>query len=598
MPNGQIKLQFLLPFLFLAVIFSFVFGVYTNNLVDAQQEVIYPGDSGYIAPSPRSDCEGRSCDCGSSADCNADCSSCWCTPPCSGTGECDSGSDCDSGDCGAGCRGTGTCSDHKCHWNCDCGTSGDDDDDDDDDDPCAVSIPTGLSLQTPTNGSTVIQDINFSWGLTSWGQDCDDPADNNSFELCLGEGTTYDGILCPSLGGGGCYIYGVADSSLAEDCTYPYTDLDPATEYHWYVKANNGAAFSSSSIYSFTTGGSITGHVWKNDTATDCADAQSGREDTDSWEISCYGGSIGAYPGLAAQKSGNVFTCQDSDNQTSLAFGSYTLLATPPDGWSVMAYCPSNSVTLDSQEETLDIYLRSYLSDWWQVVGGDVWAAAGSINSQVPSGADNPYLLLDGSGVDHGVLAASGGIDPGDGTIAQDGDNWAAKGVGVWSDKTYNYSYWLYQLSGELSDWQGTLSEGLWKTTGDITLNGQTVSGKVFLLTDGQVNITGNIIVSSGASLVVVAQGNITIDPAVTQLQGYYISNGIISTGHDDAGDAALVVEGGLIGLEDVNLERDFQGSQNNTTPAEVFTFRPDILVNLPEEIKIKDIKSWKEVAP
>jgi len=131
--------------------------------------------------------------------------------------------------------------------------------------------------------------------------------------------------------------------------------------------------------------------------------------------------------------------------------------------------------------------------------------------------------------------------------------------------------------------------------TGNLTIDvgGLDVgANKVLLLVDGNVTINGPITWSdsAGGFMAILAQGNITIDPAVGQtgsanvidirspavpadLKGIYYAQGVVSTGHGVGEDKLLKVEGTVVGMGGVNLERVNKG----VNPVEFFQFRPDL---------------------
>ncbi|MBI2326323.1 hypothetical protein HYU91_02960, partial [Candidatus Collierbacteria bacterium] len=47
-----------------------------------------------------------------------------------------------------------------------------------------------------------------------------------------------------------------------------------------------------------------------------------------------------------------------------------------------------------------------------------------------------------------------------------------------------------------------------------------------------------------------------------------------------------FVGNGSFVGWNSISLSRD-QGGANNTIPAEKFTFRPDLLINAPESMRM-----------
>jgi hypothetical protein len=57
-----------------------------------------------------------------------------------------------------------------------------------------------------------------------------------------------------------------------------------------------------------------------------------------------------------------------------------------------------------------------------------------------------------------------------------------------------------------------------------------------------------------------------------------------------------LVLSGNLYGLLGFDLHRNLK-ADNDTTPAELFIFRPDFIVNMPE-VLFSASYSWQEIVP
>ena len=106
--------------------------------------------------------------------------------------------------------------------------------------------------------------------------------------------------------------------------------------------------------------------------------------------------------------------------------------------------------------------------------------------------------------------------------------------------------------------------------------------------------ISANINVDPGGFLAIISSGNITIGNTVTNVEGVYVADGIIDSG---TGTSQLTGEGIFTGWEGISLNRDFNTIQNNTTPAERFIYRPDLVRNAYHYL-LKPKVSWQEVAP
>jgi len=165
-----------------------------------------------------------------------------------------------------------------------------------------------------------------------------------------------------------------------------------------------------------------------------------------------------------------------------------------------------------------------------------------------------------------------------------------------------DYHFYHRQLEREIEDWDGSPEEGVWETTTttDLVIGGAGWGGltdKVVLLHDGNVLVDGEITVASGGSLVVIASGKISISSDIEEVHGIYIAESI-ETGN---GYEKLDFEGSLIGWGSVSLQRDLDsdpgGRQNYNTPAEIITYRPDIVINAHSSLKQPSYR-WEEVSP
>ncbi|MBI4035093.1 MAG: hypothetical protein HY381_01695 [Candidatus Chisholmbacteria bacterium] len=72
------------------------------------------------------------------------------------------------------------------------------------------------------------------------------------------------------------------------------------------------------------------------------------------------------------------------------------------------------------------------------------------------------------------------------------------------------------------------------------------------------------------------------------------MADGVIDTG---SATTKLILGGTWVGWQGVNLKRDFKTDRNETEPAEVFRYRPDLIANVPLYMKRASLV-WEEVAP
>jgi len=256
---------------------------------------------------------------------------------------------------------------------------------------------------------------------------------------------------------------------------------------------------------------------------------------------------------------------------------------------------------------------------WWQSELGDVWANAGDIFSDVPTG---DYLSLEVAGpgalVSNGVLiSATGNVDAGDGSIGQD-KNWLAQNTGSFQNGSYlpNYDYWYAKLVDEIDVPSAGTSINInsaavanpnevtvYHQDGNIIdLSGSLAADKrVVVLATGDIMVDNQITVAQGGFLLVVAGVNIDIEYCPTSndhMDGVYIATNDLSINTNCA--YQLEIQGTVAGLNNVNLNRDFTDAErgkNNNTAILKFSHRPDFIYYAPKEIKVKNL-NWQEANP
>jgi hypothetical protein len=136
-------------------------------------------------------------------------------------------------------------------------------------------------------------------------------------------------------------------------------------------------------------------------------------------------------------------------------------------------------------------------------------------------------------------------------------------------------------------------------------------TSSVVVFVKDNLTISGNVTVDDGGYVAFIVDGNISIEPSVSLVEGVYISDGTIAvqsnkTDPTDLGtDVQFVGEGIFVGWAGVGLKRDLgedtdgggpdQG--NNDMPAEKFVYRPDLVLNAPEEFLSTQVR-MEERAP
>lgn len=127
-------------------------------------------------------------------------------------------------------------------------------------------------------------------------------------------------------------------------------------------------------------------------------------------------------------------------------------------------------------------------------------------------------------------------------------------------------------------------------------------TGTAVVFIDGSLSITGNITGTSNMGLVLVAGGDISIMPAVTQINAVLISAGHIYTGGSGCSYTSpvtasqLIVNGSLISLSSSNnIEFCRTLGNGNTSPAELINNEPKYLVIL-RNLYADTLQKWSEI--
>lgn len=268
------------------------------------------------------------------------------------------------------------------------------------------------------------------------------------------------------------------------------------------------------------------------------------------------------------------------------------------------------------------------MGPWWQVKDGDV-STNGDLNSLVPVTATIPYFDDIGIGGYPGIPAYRGNTSLTGATVSAKG--WLAASATT-STKIYNSSFFLNSIpadtiEGALIQLPGSSVDGSFFENGgttsygyywyeydpalngglDLTINTQANLGsrKVILIVKGaNVYLKGNIKLTKGSGFfLLVAAGNIIVDPivgggATANLEGIYVSDGQFKTGTTGTKtDSKLWIRGTVAAYGGMSLQRNPGGLTNETTPAELFEFAPDLALLFPAKLSAHSV-SWQEVAP
>lgn len=465
---------------------------------------------------------------------------------------------------------------------------------------CTTSRPDAPSLSSPTNGSTINSlTATLIWnGISSWGTGC--PSNSDTYRVIV-EANNPDPTA--------------QQGSVERGTTTVDYIGSPGTLYYWKIRSDNGSRNRDSAIWSFFTSTSIQGVVYYDSNNT-CSTSNP----------SNLGGSsvservTGLSSSVAADGTYSI-------SDIPVAVGAYILdlnydtanyvcsTGTGPGGGGCGAGCPTKtSVTASSTGN--DFYLTTKKASWWQTSGAGVYAgslAGGTtIQSLIPDtiSASSRYLVLgDCSDCDAAVVRGSGSVALGDGSVSSAGYTVES----LYRGRVLGFTFWKGQMGVGVSPVDDFISSTIEKPIADsrdffyqdtsaiISNSWDVVAGESYVVfVDGDLDVEANVTVENGGFLAFIVSGDVTVNPVVTQLQGIYIIDGNFITESqyvaDLDDDVQLSVEGTIIAWGSVTLQRDL-GIGNINDPGELFTYRPDFIINMPEKMK-NFILRWREVAP
>ncbi len=116
------------------------------------------------------------------------------------------------------------------------------------------------------------------------------------------------------------------------------------------------------------------------------------------------------------------------------------------------------------------------------------------------------------------------------------------------------------------------------------------------IFVNGDLRIASNITVANGGFLAFIVNGSVRVSPAVTDVAGLYVIDSTLITESNGGTDVAANFQGSVVAWGGVNLGRDLVAGNLNQA-GEKFTYRADLLNNMPDSMKVFALK-WEEVVP
>lgn len=258
---------------------------------------------------------------------------------------------------------------------------------------------------------------------------------------------------------------------------------------------------------------------------------------------------------------------------------------------------------------------------WYQILNGDVFAAnVANLTSPIPDSCVgpgcSPYLIagtFPGIAFYGGVSFDASANPSNTGSVST--NNWV--GNTSYGGKMYTYADFASLVPSTITPnpISGGVTANTIQNSGVIDSMGYEwhqansaitltqpinipANERIIVLAQGDVTINGNITMVQPRSshFMIISSGNITIAPAVTDIDGVLFAQGTLNTGTTGAGNDTQLNIRGSVYAGSVNMQRNL-GVGNATAPGEVFEFLPELFVTYHPFLSPKKV-IWKEVSP
>jgi len=258
-------------------------------------------------------------------------------------------------------------------------------------------------------------------------------------------------------------------------------------------------------------------------------------------------------------------------------------------------YCPSSvsigtsnyiSAYSNSPQAKIDFSFIQDQEAWYQVVGAGV-KSRNRLEYGVPVTVlpvTNKFLTLGDATRINGLVSGIDFENKNGNNLKNDigsPNNWyVLRNTNDLDIYNYNYFYNNFYVKAGVgitgTGWSGKPANGIYFVKTNLIIDNN------FVLANPSEN-----------TMMVIVNGDITIQPNVTRLDGIYIADGSITAGGDNA--TALTINGMLYAGGNVRLYRSFTDkTDNNTTPAVKVNYSPGLIFNLPPKI-LRVLSGWKE---
>ncbi len=459
------------------------------------------------------------------------------------------------------------------------------------------NAPTGLTLVGPVGDALVDSPVVLNWNSPNWNPTCVSANYVGTYDVCISK-------TLANVTNGNC-THGSATGITST--SYAFTPTEVGTHY-WSVRARSSCgattAYVTTSVSglppTFNSAATLEGYVFDSSDLTSCpaTPANTGIGNAVVLE---------APQGLADTTDANGFyrfNDLNSKQLHSLSFGIAGYMDTSPEFNCFTNY---NAISIGVSETTKIAsfgFVKIY-GGWWRAIGGISYAKNG-MTSLIPKTmpAAEKYMFLSDTNGNIGMpMVDLGSINVGTSpNVAINSSMLMTSGTRYRGDRQ-DFEYFLNKLSNYDKTTVGAPALGfnnfagynegafdyqILRVSGNVNnykasvLPGQ----KLLILVDGSVTITENLSVPKVAGnpsfLGIIASGTINFASNVTHAQGWFLAD-TISIAADNSNQ--FIGEGSFVALDGFSFNRD-RGVLNNTTPAEEFVSRADLIINAPEPLR------------
>lgn len=226
---------------------------------------------------------------------------------------------------------------------------------------------------------------------------------------------------------------------------------------------------------------------------------------------------------------------------------------------------------------------------WINFLGAGFVGANASIDMLAEASGDNTDSVIEAAGTNIDFFTSS--------------RDWKAPNLTARTFKTYEDYDSSVTNKTSISDLPAT--SGVYKIDGDFEFSASTVSSQYntasftqIVFVDGDLTIAQDVNIQNATAALFIVSGNVYIDQLVTTIKAAIITNGTLETAYNITEDEPVepLIAQGIFRANSFIFQRTLQGTNNNNTPAEEYTFDPKYIIQLKQYVSTNSKIRWKSV--